>query len=134
MFVPIFILLWKIYLNEKPCEFSGVSQTNDLERYRPQAGFFSCLRTHREVECKTQSFLIYFYLGGFGSYSKLMCSIKDGTESVQEVTQGETANQKSFPESAPDPRGGLSHLFRDMRSHADTGRMHKAHFSEWSLP
>lgn len=99
----------------------------------PRAGFFSCLRTHREVECKTQSFLIYFYLGGFGSYSKLTCSIKDRTESVPEV-QGETANQNSFPESAPDPRSGLSHLFRDMRSDADTGRTHKAHSSERSLP
>lgn len=83
MFVPMFIFLWKIYLNEKHCKFSGASQTNDLEKYRPPSWlFFSCLRTGREVECKTQSFLIYFYLGGFGSYSKLMCSIKDRTESV----------------------------------------------------
>lgn len=75
----------------------------------PQVGFSSCLRTCREVECKTQSFLIYFYLGGFGSYSKLMCSIKDRTESVQDATQVEIANWKYFPESASDPRGGLSH-------------------------
>lgn len=67
----------------------------------------SCLRTWREVKCKTESFLIYFYLGGFGSYSKLKCSIKDRTESHTDATQAETANWKYFPEPIRAPCGGL---------------------------
>lgn len=71
---------------------SDISKPNDMERYRPSSWPSSCLRTSREVKCKTQSFLIYFYSGSFGSYPKLMCFAKDRTESVQDATQVETTS------------------------------------------
>lgn len=67
----------------------------------------SYLRTQREVEQKAESFLIYFYLGGSGSYSKPTSSIKDRTESSVSCSLSRNYQLDCFPESTSSLWGGL---------------------------